>query len=292
MEPHKRKNRRTIYGCFLLIIVCLFFYPTLLRLYNKHAWQNKRQQALELANKRGWKIKTIMIRDSVPIDFVYIPPGEFMMGSLPSGKGAQPCDMPRHKVKITQGFYMSMYEITQGQYEAVIGNNPSYMHKRYDFPVVYVNYNRATNFCKKLSRIANVDCELPTEAQWEYACRTGKTAKYDKQSKFHLNGVMSLAPNGFGLYGMTSNAYEWCRDVFSNNYYKYCKDKNIVDDPFNNKGDSFYRVCRGWGYYLHKERCRCSFRLKLPAGMPAGCIGFRVVISGNEQLKYNLRPSQ
>ncbi len=127
--------------------------------------------------------------------FVRIEPGEFMMGSSDEDKDARENEKPRHRVRITKPFYLGTYEVTQGQYNAVMGQNPSFFQGSDELPVEKVSWLDAVKFCNELSRrekrtpcyridgdqvsiVGGIGYRLPTEAEWEYACRAGSTTKF------------------------------------------------------------------------------------------------------------------
>lgn len=173
------------------------------------------------------------------MEFIYIKGGSYLMGS-PEGEG-MPNEHPRHKVTI-HGFRMGKYEVTQKQYLNVLGNNPSTL-KGDTIPVVQVSWQDAKNFCREFSKKYGCMARLPTEAEWEYACRAGTDTKFYWGDTFSDNycwntysnppfGVKKLLPvgqklpNPWGLYDMIGNAYEWCEDWFDNNYYAISPEMN------------------------------------------------------------------
>jgi len=228
------------------------------------------------------------IKEVGGIKFTYIPDGSFMMGS-PKEEGDEN-ERPQHKVYIN-GFWMSIYEITQKQYKSVMDTNPS-VFKSENLPVEQVSWIDAMNFCFKLSKMTKENIDLPTEAQWEYACRAGTTSQYywgDKpdndyfwagnnaNNKTHEAGQKK--PNAWGLYDMCGNVWEWCKDIFNDNYYSVSKDI----DP---KGPTFLveieksndlHVLRGGGFYRDyglRSACR-SYEYPVEK---SDSVGFRIIL--------------
>ena len=175
------------------------------------------------------------IVNSVDIVLVPIPAVEFMMGSPESEEGRNDNNETQHRVQITKPFYLSAYEVTQAQYQDVMGNNPSHS-KGANKPVEKVNWSDAVEFCRKLSDEEGAEYRLPTEAEWEYACRAGTATAYSfgddtsQLSKSEREVAMRYAwykansgntahavgeklPNSWGLYDMHGNVWEWCQDA-------------------------------------------------------------------------------
>ncbi|MEN9671975.1 MAG: hypothetical protein RL553_240, partial [Planctomycetota bacterium] len=189
---------------------------------------------------------------SIEKEMVLIPAGRFMMGSPASEKGRFDYET-QHEVTLTKPFYMGKYEITQKQYEAVMGDNQSYT-KGANLPVTYVSWDDSQDFIKKLNAKTNGGYRLPTEAEWEFACRAGTTTAYsygDKITPKDANirdleiaeiakpaPVGSYKPNAFGLYDMHGNVWEWCED-WHGNY----SSESVTDPKGPKTGDS--RVQRG-----------------------------------------------
>ena len=244
--------------------------------------------------------------NSIGMKLVYIPPGEFMMGSrgIPEevarkGTKAKPehfaDEHPQHRVKITNGFFMGSTEVTQSQYAAIMGTNPSHF-KGEDNPVEQVSWNDAVEFCRKLSAKEGKKYRLPTEAEWEYACRagtsspfhTGETistsqANYDGERAYGngtkgLNGektmpVDSFSPNAFGLYDMHGSVWEWCQDWYGKDYY-------TASPASNPQGPSsgVYRVLRGGSCGFSPGDCRSATRYRNTPDYRSFSIGFRILL--------------
>ena len=171
----------------------------------------------------AYKLKVIQIVND--LEMVLIPPGKFMMGSPKSEKGRKG-DETQHEVTLTKPFYMGKYEVTQEQWEAIMGHNPS-NNKGAKLSVTYVSWNDCQDFIKKLNGKTDGGYRLPTEAEWEYACRAGTTtsfsygasltqndANYGYGSEGGAKAVGSYLPNAFGLYDMHGNVWEWCEDWY------------------------------------------------------------------------------
>jgi formylglycine-generating enzyme required for sulfatase activity len=260
-----------------------------------------------------------VITNTISMKLAYIPPGVFMMGSLLSEQEQYKKDNAddfaaqeiQHEVSITQGFYMGAYAVTQEQYEQVMGKNPSFFSaagrgkdkvaglNTRRFPVEWVSWDDATEFCKKLSQNEGTAYRLPTEAEWEYACRAGtKTAfsfvdtistdqaNYAGKSVFgsgkkgldreRPTPVGSFPPNAFGLYDMHGNVWQWCQDWYDQDYYQ----KSPASDPVNEMaGKAKSRVLRGGSWHNSASEARSAARFLAPAILRNWNYGFRVVMS-------------
>ncbi len=207
------------------------------------------------------------IVNSIGMLLVPIPAGEFQMGSPDSDSVAYDNEKPQHLVKITKPFYLSVHEVTQQQYEKVMGVRPwqgkDYVQEGPDYAATHVSWNDAVEFCRKLSEQDGVEYRLPTEAQWEYACRAGTTTVYsfgDHASKLgqyawyrksawdigqkYAHRVGQKLPNPWGLYDMYGNVFEWCQDWEA----PYGSEK-VVSDPMGPaQGEGL--VLRGGSFYL------------------------------------------
>jgi len=174
------------------------------------------------------RYQTEDLGNGVKLEMVYIPGGTFMMGSPKNEKDRYSAEGPQHKVTI-KPFYMSKYPVTQAQWKAVMGNNPS-RFKGENRPVENVSWRNAVKFCQRLSEKTGKKYGLPSEAQWEYGCRAGTTtpfyfgetittdlANYDGNHG-QTTEVGSFPPNAFGLYDMHGNLWEWCADAWHHNY--------------------------------------------------------------------------
>ena len=217
----------------------------------------------------------------VKLEMILIPAGKFVMGSPESEKGRSKGET-QHEVTFTKAFYMGKYEVTQEQWESVMGNNPSIKIKGARLPVTNVSWNDCQDFIKKLNAKTNGGYRLPTEAEWEYACRAGTTTKYsvgDKITPKDANyrdskigepvAVGSYKPNAFGLYDMHGNVWEWCEDWYAD--YQ----AGAVTDP---KGPATgeRRVLRGGSFNFYVWNTRSSFRFNLSPTSRYLFYGFRL----------------
>ena len=236
-----------------------------------------------ITNRRNEEAKYFEqdLGNGVILEMVQIPGGTFMMGSPEGEARRDPNESPQHQVKVP-GFFMGKYEITQAQYQAIMGNNPSKFkgEKGEKPPVERVNWDEAVEFCKKLSQ-KNTEhtYRLPSEAEWEYACRAGtKTPFYFGETittdLVNYNGnypygsapkgeyrkqtidVGKFSPNSFGLYDMHGNVWEWCLDVYNNNYQGAPKDGSA----WLTVKDNNIRLLRGGGWGSTAWGCRSAAR--------------------------------
>jgi formylglycine-generating enzyme required for sulfatase activity len=237
------------------------------------------------------------ITNSIGMKLVLIPKGTFMMGSPESEQGRQKNE-DQHEVTISKDYYLGVHEVTQAQYEKVIGKNPSHFqgaivgNENADLPVENVSCDDAVVFCKKLSDLpeemkAGRVYRLPTEAEWEYACRAGSKTAYlfddeegllpeygwfNRNSSNRTHTVGLLEPNAWGLYDMHGNVWEWCSDW----YGEY--PKGAVRNPTGPKVGSD-RVCRGGSWDFEAANCRSAFRNWNYPSLRLDYYGLRVALS-------------
>ena len=257
------------------------------------------------------------LTNSIGMTLVRIEPGSFQMGTtkeqidqllrlFPDSKREWFDDeQPQHPVKITRPFFLGTHPVTQGQYQAIMGSNPSHFKGSDDLPVENVSWLDAVSFCNKMSekdkrtpfyRINGTDVadvggngyRLPSEAEWEYACRAGMAGLFpwgddigkqgehawfsdNSDSKTHPVGQKS--PNAWGLYDMLGNVWEWCADWYDEKYY--ASSPLAVDPPGPPKASS--RVFRGGGWDGDAaQRCRPAYRLGVAPAYRSNDLGFRV----------------
>lgn len=256
----------------------------------------------------------------VTIEMIQLPGGEFWMGSTEADaqtafaeakryyKDAKEewykAETPRHRVHLSP-FMMGRYPVTQSQWFEVMGDLPAIEAKLRgdDHPIVNVNWAEATEFCKELSRRTKHQYRLPTEAEWEYACRArtdtpfafgptlspevanyrwnnpfGNGPKQDALQKTLPVGNLEVA-NAFGLFDMHGNVWEWCSDWHSDKYYQECKSQGVVSDPQGPKSGSS-RVIRGGSWDGSAVSCRSADRNLDAPDDRNGLLGFRLVRIG------------
>jgi formylglycine-generating enzyme required for sulfatase activity len=243
------------------------------------AEQKKRE---EEARRLAHRSFTLKLSDRVPLDMIAIPGGKFWMGS-PDGVGRND-ERPRHEVTIAP-FFMGKYPITQAQYQAVMGSNPSHFRENgMNRPVEQVFWEDAIAFCEQLSKMSNRQFRLPSEAEWEYACRSGTETQFyfgetiSAKQVNHGNGngtsdVGKFPPNQFGLYDMHGNVWEWCADHYSSNY----KGTPIDGSSWVRGHKESFRLLRGGSWELDPSYCRSAFRLFPSPVFQFSSFGFRVV---------------
>ena len=245
------------------------------------------------------------ITNSIGMKLRLIPAGSFLMGASPGDSDAYSHEeMPQHNVQITKAFYIGVYEVTQEQYEAVMRTNPSHFRGSRR-PVEQVSWKDAVRFCQQLSLEEGVTYRLPTEAEWEYACRAGTTTRYywgDSSSDLHsyanfadrsfgknyndldraddsqddgyadTSPVGSFRPNAWDLFDMSGNVREWCEDWYDAVYY-YSSPQQNPRGPATGE----YRVFRGGSWDFNARHLRSSCRHRSRPGNRSECNGFRVI---------------
>ena len=227
------------------------------------------------------------LTDSIGQQLVLVPAGSFLMGSADGDPDADADSRPRHRVDITRPFYLGVHEVTQQQYQAIMdGYNPSEDRAAHQ-PVTNVNWSDAEEFCRRLSLREQALYRLPTEAEWEYACRAGtstpwssganaselrRAAWYENNSQGGPRLVGQLAPNPWGLYDMHGNVAEMVQDWFSADYYG----RSPAADPVNLDGKGS-RVFRGGNFAATARQCRADYRGAHTASVRSAKVGFRVV---------------
>jgi formylglycine-generating enzyme required for sulfatase activity len=239
------------------------------------------------------EIYTEMVK-GIAIEMVRLPVGKFLMGSLDNEAGRESDEGPQHEVTITKSFYMGKYEVTQGQWRAVASLPKEKIELQAEpsrfigdnLPVESVSWEEVEEFCKRLSRATGKRYRLPIEAEWEYGCRAGMRGAYagnlDEMGWYGNNSGRKTHPvgekqaNGFGLYDMHGNVWEWCRDWYGKDYYSQ-------SPRVNPEGPSTgaERVRRGGGWDSGAAYCRSAGRGRITPDFRFNNLGFRLVRSYN-----------
>ena len=252
-----------------------------------------------------------VLTNSIDMKLVLIPKGKFMMGSPPDEKGSEDNER-RHEVTISRDYHLGMHEVTQVQYKQIMGKNPSGFQgdrvaERHpetgrlvtevnsaNHPVEQVSWSDAVEFCQRLSALpeekkAGRVYRLPTEAEWEYACRAGSQTAYsfgsdekslvnfgwyDSNSKGITHAVGLKKANAWGLYDMHGNVFEWCADWYG------VYPKGSATDP-RGPEDGSDRVFRGGCWLNVAVNCRSAFRYGLVPSIRSFNLGFRVALSSS-----------
>jgi formylglycine-generating enzyme required for sulfatase activity len=232
-----------------------------------------------------------IVTGSLGLKFAWIPPGTFTMGSPKDEKWRKEDETP-HKVTLTKGFYMGVCAVTQEQWKEVMGKNPSKFTDGKNLPVEQVTWIECQDFIKKLGEKDKKAYRLPTEAEWEYACRAGtKTPFYCGETlsteQANYNGayvygdgkkgvyrektvpVASFPPNPWGLYDMAGNVWQWCQDCYDERFVKA-----DATDPLNTTGEN--RCIRGGSWIDNPLECRSAYRGGSKATLKHSMVGLRI----------------
>jgi formylglycine-generating enzyme required for sulfatase activity len=236
------------------------------------------------ACKQAYLERCRIIRNSLGMELARIPAGEFLMGSAEGDQSAYDSEKPQHRVRITKPFYLGVTPVTQEQYEGVMGQNPSQFKGEPQRPVERVSWEDAVEFCHRLSEREGQTYRLPTEAEWEYACRAGSQTKWcfgDDESKlteyawYRANDggtthpVKQKRPNAWGLYDMHGNVWEWCHDW----YGTYTGD--AATDP-QGLARGLHRVVRGGSWDGDASYCPAACRSRDGPSHRSRNLGFRL----------------
>ena len=234
-----------------------------------------------VAHKTG-DVKVLTLPGGATMEMIWCEPGNFLMGS-PLTEVGRFDDEPIHPVTLTKGFWLGKYEVTQAQWESVMGENRS-RFKGQNRPVDSVSWEDCQKFIRKVNVALGGVARLPTEAEWEYACRAGSGAAisgnghlddmawYDRNSGSQTHEVGKNQTNAWGFYDMHGNVLEWCNDWFS-------KTVEVSIDPQGPPSGSF-RVLRGGCWFFYERDCRSAYRLKREPSIRNCIYGFRLACSG------------
>jgi formylglycine-generating enzyme len=234
------------------------------------------------------------LTNSIGMKFAWIPPGSFMMGS-PTEEWGRNLNEIQHKVTLSKGFYMGVHLVTQEQWQEIMDNNPSRFTGKKNLPVENVSWDDCQTFIKKLREKDKKPYRLPTEAEWEYACRAGTTTPFHfgkaistEQANYNGNYIYgngregmdrgkttpvgSFPANVWGLHDMHGNVWQWCQD-----WYGEYPQTFETDPQGPEKGEG--RVLRGGSWVNYPEGCRSACRVKNEPGVRDKVCGFRLCFS-------------
>jgi uncharacterized protein (TIGR02996 family) len=271
-----------------------------LRTEPKHRDFKKRQASVQALLAGGMKPLVPGFTNSIGIELALIPAGSFVMGAGRTDRDKEQDEQPAHPVQLTRSFFLGTTAVTQRQYRKLIGSNPAQFNSRrmggVDHPVEQVSHVQALRFCQLLSarpeeQAAGRNYRLPTEAEWEYACRAGTTTRYHfgntatwrdarmdvkdepdvppTETVLHTVPVGRYTPNAWGLYDMHGNVWEWCADRFRS----YTKTPQV--DPVGPPSAEF-RVIRGGSWNSYPRWCRSCRRSNHHDDAEDNDIGFRI----------------
>jgi formylglycine-generating enzyme required for sulfatase activity len=208
--------------------------------------------------------------NSIGMEFVLLPSGKFLMGSPKREAGRSDDEDPQHEVTIGEPFYLGKYEVMQGEWKAVMGDNPSHFKGDDRLPVENVSWNDCQEFIKRLNgKNDGWEYRLPSEAEWEYACRAGTMGDYagelDAMAWYGENSGLKTHPvgekkaNAWGLHDMHGNVWEWCQDGWHKDYNGAPSDGSARE-----QGSDNLRVLRGGSWFDVARNCRSADRFCLP----------------------------
>ncbi|MDB9374580.1 bifunctional serine/threonine-protein kinase/formylglycine-generating enzyme family protein [Nodularia sphaerocarpa] len=281
-------------GLGLAILVPRLFSGTTLQTFSFETMTVNAQGSITDRRNSQAKYFEENLGNGVSLEMVQIPGGTFTMGSPPGEKERDDDESPQREVRVPS-FFMGKYPVTQSQYQAIMGRNPARFQgqKR---PVEQVSWDDAVKFCKKLGQRTGKSYRLPSEAEWEYACRAGTTTPFyfgetitidlvNYNGKFPYGSapkgeyrqqtkeVGKFPPNSFGLYDMHGNILEWCKDTYKDNYQGAATDGTAYDS----RNDNHFRVLRGGSWLFYAWDCRSAHRNAYARAHRDYDVGFRVV---------------
>jgi formylglycine-generating enzyme required for sulfatase activity len=229
-----------------------------------------------------------------PTRLRWIPPGSFLMGSPDYEPFRWSDEGPQHEVVLNKGFWLADTPCSQSEWQAIMGENPSQFRGE-SRPVESVSWRDCQEFCKRLREgIPGLAARLPSEAEWEYACRAGTESPYNdgtpvateeelpdvlsrlgwfgRNSGGETHPVKERLPNRWGLYDMHGNVWEWCHDCWG----RYVEGTQV--DPLGPSEEGFMRVFRGGSWFFPARGCRSAVRVRGRAGLRSPYLGFRLAV--------------
>ena len=267
---------------------------------NRPVLEARQRELLASGVKPVGPFLNLSIAKGIEMTFACIAPGTFLMGS-PETELEPDDNEELHEVTLTKPFFMGIHQVTQEQWQAIMGSNPS-LFEGENLPVEQVSWEDCIAFCKKLSERTGRLCTLPSEAQWEYACRAGTTTTFSfgeaiSTNQANYNGsfdyvtpmnfrsadgeyrekttpVGSFDANALGLFDMHGNLWDWCEDYYGN----YAELKSLKDPAQSIKQSENRRVLRGGGWGDVAWGCRSAYRLRSSPDHRSSNFGFRVCL--------------
>jgi formylglycine-generating enzyme required for sulfatase activity/serine/threonine protein kinase len=287
-----KKNKSIVLSIALIIIVfiTIFAINYCLDSIELKKYNIENEKMFAESSKTG-KL-TLNIGNNIKLEMVKIPSGKYTMGSFNDLYGRSDT-IPVKEITISKKFYIGIYEVTQGQWNQIMGSNPSFYNKGSNYPVETVSWIDCQKFINRLNQLQLVNrvFRLPSEAEWEYACSAGSLNSYywgdtmnDNFCWYSFNSIGSTHPvgkkksNSFGLYDMSGNVMEWCNDWYDKNYYSTGPS---VDPKGPVKGIT--KVIRGGGYNFNADSCCTAERNDYNPKSRYDYIGFRLVLNDNQQ---------
>lgn len=271
-------------------VLALLSLTIVFRAFSREPLSPPGQSPVSNSASRATQVLTLDLGNTVTMTCVLVPAGSFRMGSPDDEKERSKNEGPQHDVTLSKPFYMGAYKVTQEQYEQIMGQNPSTWKGDPQFPVEAVSWGNAVEFCKKVSARSGQHVRLPTEAEWEYACRAGTLTRFffgDADTEFGdyawykansaggavpIHPVGGKKPNPWGLYDLYGNLLERCLDYYAD-AYAGAKE----EDPQGPQAGSFH-VLRGGNYHTIPGRCRSASRFSEAIAPKCHTISFRVVV--------------
>ena len=259
--------------------------PDVKALPNTKEWINKKREEEKARLRKQNELHEKLAKEgnSIGMKFIHIPAGEFMMGSDEYGDG----EIPVHEVNISKPFYLGTYPVTQCEWKMIMEDNPSEF-KGDNLPVERVSWDDVQEFIRKLNAKEGTDkYRLPSEAEWEYAARSGTITRYsfgDDEGKlgeyawYSSNSNCTThpfgqkKPNSWGLYDMHGNVWEWVQDWYHSDYTGAPTDGSAWE-----KGGGSARVFRGGGWNGYARNCRSAIRYYVDTGLRGCNLGFRLL---------------